>query len=326
MLEFLKNSFIDRASLSRVLDFEKTRKITFPTSYLGKIVFRANGGIPVKSSFSFSNEEITISQFLSLHDNLNLLHEIGVVMAEIGDLLTDNGNEFQLIPFAALSKDLLRCDFICFNFKDNRKCPSIVLWKRYESKTYKPSYSKVADSFDMFLNKLRAIKEYSQSEKCKNLSVHPPALDQLILEVEEYFRFKFPSLYVQKILKIYNGADIGEVSIIWNDKVCKLNRFTSLFDNDTDDHEDTYSSINYILNVNEFYFRMVDCQDVIGAQLIPFAEVDNGNYLCFDYRVSSDAPTVVIWYNDLSKEFCPYTETISRSFEEFYGIYLRSFF
>lgn len=56
--------------------------------------------------------------------------------------------------------------------------------------------------------------------------------------------------------------------------------------------------------------------DRLGDRLMPFAELFNGDMLCFDFKGLGE-PEVVVWDHELSHHDSPRTEFVAKTFEEF---------
>ncbi|PED08598.1 SMI1/KNR4 family protein [Bacillus pseudomycoides] len=115
--------------------------------------------------------------------------------------------------------------------------------------------------------------------------------DKEIQQVEQYFDIKFPIDFVECVKK-YNGGyprpkifDIPEQD---------ENVFNNLL---TFDLESEYSIIQRYESIKD---RLVD-------KVYPFGRDSFGNFLCFDYRNTPEAPTVVFWEHeeDMEKAIYP---------------------
>ena len=62
--------------------------------------------------------------------------------------------------------------------------------------------------------------------------------------------------------------------------------------------------------------RLIEDEDLIGMNLIPFGVVFGGDFVCLDYRNSTE-PCISLWFHEESGDFAPVTEVIADSFGTF---------
>lgn len=63
--------------------------------------------------------------------------------------------------------------------------------------------------------------------------------------------------------------------------------------------------------------RLSANEDLVGYDMVPIAQIFAGDYVCLDYRESSDHPCVCVWSHEESGEFDPVTYKIADSFTQF---------
>lgn len=63
--------------------------------------------------------------------------------------------------------------------------------------------------------------------------------------------------------------------------------------------------------------RLTDDEDLVGTNLIPFASVFGGDFLCLDFRTLPSQPSVVLWDHNESDELEPVTFHVTDTFENF---------
>ena len=60
---------------------------------------------------------------------------------------------------------------------------------------------------------------------------------------------------------------------------------------------------------------------VYGYNIIPIAALFGGNFLCLDYRESTNNSTICVWDHEMSDDGKPVTYFIANSFKEFLKLY-----
>lgn len=136
--------------------------------------------------------------------------------------------------------------------------------------------------------------------------------DELIQLREKRWRKELPDTFKQ-FLKQNNGAIPEKQIKISNDLV--IERFLCLVQN-IKDTDDGFWDIDVVISKYDVYLAF--SEDSVGADLIPFAQLNHDSYLCLCYR--DQLPTVVIWDFSNSKPFNPSIKEYSKSFEEFLNL------
>lgn len=148
----------------------------------------------------------------------------------------------------------------------------------------------------------------------KNDSILPIPTDELIADVEKYYRIIFPKEYIDFIKK-YNGAKPITDTFIVDKHEYVIERFMCLLGDLVDDYEEGWADIEVI--ITEIGARLSDDGNRIGKKLIPIAALFAGDYVCLDFRNSEEEPEVCIWYHEESEDFAPKTRKIANNFNEF---------
>lgn len=118
------------------------------------------------------------------------------------------------------------------------------------------------------------------------------------------------------MIKVNNGAVPVTNKFILNNYDYVITRFLGIL---KDHHvEDGIYDIGVVLTMLEE--RLTSNEDLIGADLLPIAELFAGDYLCLDFRKSRIEPSVCVWYHEESGDFDPVTKKVADSFNEFLGM------
>lgn len=131
-------------------------KVQLPEDYK-KFIMRKNGFSPSKNLFSLKNRSFLIERFLCVlentKDNPLGVYDIDVVMSQLDERLFVHEDilGFELVPIAALFGG----DFVCLNYIEDPKNPSICIWYHEESYELEPSVEFVANNFTEFLDMLQ---------------------------------------------------------------------------------------------------------------------------------------------------------------------------
>ena len=144
----------------------------------------------------------------------------------------------------------------------------------------------------------------------------PPPSDQKILRFQKNYRVTLPEDYIKFLQKNNGGAAIYRCfSTKNNTKV--IHRFFAMMD---DPNSDRFMG-QYDVGVtwSQVFDRMAEDPDQIGTKLVPVVALEFGDMVCLDFREKPNAPEVVVWDHEQSKELKPVTEKIADSFTEFLG-------
>lgn len=133
---------------------EKERKwrLILPEDYKN-FIMNYNGGIPNEKSFICNGHSYAIIRFLCILKNVSETQEgwydISVIESQIGERLTDNEDliGIEILPITALFAG----DYVCLDYRENKKEPSICVWNHEESEDFKPVTYKAANTFSDFI-------------------------------------------------------------------------------------------------------------------------------------------------------------------------------
>ena len=146
----------------------------------------------------------------------------------------------------------------------------------------------------------------------KESIIYPLPTEEFIEDNERDWGIKLPEDY-KEFLKKYNGCIPVEQYFSYWDQDQVITRFLCVLD-DIGVEEGAYD-INVVLAQIEL--RLGDDEEVIGADVLPIAELFAGDYLCLDYRSDPAHPCVTVWAHEESGEFDPVHYHIADSFVEF---------
>ena len=131
-------------------------KVQLPEDYK-KFIMRKNGFRPSKNLFSLKNRSFLIERFLCVlentKDNPLGIYDIDVVMSQLDERLFVHEDilGFELVPISALFGG----DFVCLNYIEDPKNPSMCIWYHEESYELEPAIEFVANNFTEFLAMLQ---------------------------------------------------------------------------------------------------------------------------------------------------------------------------
>ena len=131
-------------------------KVRLPDDYKN-FIMRKNGFRPSKNLFSLKNRSFLIERFLCVlentKDNPLGIYDIDVVMSQLDDRLFVHEDilGFELVPISALFGG----DFVCLNYIEDPKNPSMCIWYHEESYELEPAIEFVANNFTEFLAMLQ---------------------------------------------------------------------------------------------------------------------------------------------------------------------------
>lgn len=130
-------------------------KVQLPDDYK-EFIKKENGLLPSKRYFHVGNNEKVVERFLCVLENSKnnplSMYDIDVVMSQLDERLFAHEDilGFELIPIAALFGG----DFVCLNYVEDSKNPSICIWYHEESYELEPAVEFVASNFTEFLEML----------------------------------------------------------------------------------------------------------------------------------------------------------------------------
>ncbi len=160
-MKFEKNTTIPAPTSLELKDFNEEYEIELPNDYCNFLEI-GNCGVPIKKVFNHKSNELLILRFLCVVDDNDLFPEIcdfdiGVVMAQIEDRLTNDENKTgaDILPIAYLFGG----DFVCLDFRQDPVNPNIVYWDHNQSAPISPYTENITDNFTNFLNMLYEPKD-----------------------------------------------------------------------------------------------------------------------------------------------------------------------
>lgn len=155
-MDIKKDSIVSAPSDETIMELEEYSNVQYPCDYI-KFLKRYNGAIPFDNKFVVNGYEYLIERFLCIMDDPDEDpvgdYDISVVLTQLDERLTDNADLVgdELIPIAALFAG----DFVCLDYRENQKKPSICVWDHEESDILKPVTYYITDEFDKFVGMLK---------------------------------------------------------------------------------------------------------------------------------------------------------------------------
>ncbi|PZL75099.1 SMI1/KNR4 family protein [Enterococcus plantarum] len=158
MFEVKQDSILVPPSDELIEKFERFYRVALPSDYV-EFLKKYNGAVPITNVFSTEKNEYLIERFLCLlsnedRDNLENISwsEIRVVLTDLDARLIDDEDllGMNIIPIASLFAG----DFICLDFRESEKNPSICVWFHEESDEFSPVVERISSNFTDFLNNL----------------------------------------------------------------------------------------------------------------------------------------------------------------------------
>lgn len=153
-IEF-KETYNPKPSEALIKRKEEYWRVKLPESYR-QFLLKYNGGVPVKQTFWYKNHGYCVVSFLCLLEDKNNnddgWFDISVVLTQIEDRLVDDEDMLgtNLVPIA----EMFGCDYLCLDFRENPDEPCVCAWWHEESGDFDPVTSKIADSFEDFIDML----------------------------------------------------------------------------------------------------------------------------------------------------------------------------
>jgi SMI1-KNR4 cell-wall len=157
-------------------------------------------------------------------------------------------------------------------------------------------------------------------EKVKSMkytvkAIAPPSKQEILLSQKD-FRVVYPPDYIDFLGENNGGVPIRPCFDTTN-KEKMIDRFLPHMDDPRADPVHGQYAVGVVWS--QIFDRMAETPDQIGSQLVPIATTVFGDMVCLDFRKKSNAPEIVVWYHDQSRELKPVTEKIADSFTEFLG-------
>lgn len=155
-MKIAENTILREDTSERIKKIEEYSRVVFPSSYKD-FLSEHNLGIPITKNLSFNGNAYIVERFLGVVNDYKTSpfgsYDIAVVLSQIDTRLSDNpellGDE--VIPIA----ELFAGDYICLDFRNNHDNPEVCIWFHEDSEEFSPVTTKIADSFDLFLEMLK---------------------------------------------------------------------------------------------------------------------------------------------------------------------------
>lgn len=146
-----------------------------------------------------------------------------------------------------------------------------------------------------------------------NTIIQPMPSAELLAERERKWRLVLPTDYKDFIVN-YNGGIPNEKSFESNMHGYAIQRFLCILKDVRENPNGCYDISVIESQIGE---RLTDNEDLIGVEVLPFAELFAGDYVCFDYRQDKNNPCVCVWSHEESGDFEPVTYKAANTFSEF---------
>ncbi len=146
-----------------------------------------------------------------------------------------------------------------------------------------------------------------------NTIIHPIPTDELLKEKERKWRLILPMDYRNFIIN-YNGGIPNEKMFECNGHGYAVTRFLCVLKNIRETQDGWYDISVVESQIGE---RLTDNEDLIGVEVLPIAELFGGDYVCLDYRINKENPSVCVWNHEESDDFDPVTYKVTDSFAQF---------
>ncbi|TCO68981.1 SMI1/KNR4 family protein [Marinisporobacter balticus] len=152
--------------------------------------------------------------------------------------------------------------------------------------------------------------------KIKNDSTLPIPSEERIESFEDYCGIKLPTEF-KDFLRKSNGAIPVTNVFSYNDREYVVERFLCLLDEPQSDDVNGWYDIEVVLS--QIDTRLTDDEDLVGANIIPFAALFAGDFVCMDFR-NDNTPSVLVWFHEESEDFNPVTVEVAESINEFFDM------
>lgn len=151
--------------------------------------------------------------------------------------------------------------------------------------------------------------------KIKEGSTIDSPSNERIDKLEVYSKVKYPKSFIN-FIKNYNGGIPITNKFKVNNFEYVIERFLSISDNPKSSKLGDYDISVVLTQLDE---RLTSNSELIGDELIPFAALFAGDFVCLDFR-NSETPSIVVWYHEKSEEFNPVTSRVADNFSDFIGM------
>ncbi len=138
--------------------------------------------------------------------------------------------------------------------------------------------------------------------------------DELIQWFETTYRVKLPSEYVAAI-KSGNGAIPNRKEFRQGKRERMIERMLCLIPEPQNDQVNGWYDLTVVLS--QLDARLIDDENLVGMNVIPIAVLFAGDFVCLDFRRTSESPVVAVWDHERSRDLHPVLEQVATSFTAF---------
>lgn len=149
--------------------------------------------------------------------------------------------------------------------------------------------------------------------KINNNSILISPSEERIESFEEYCGITLPNDF-KWLIKKYNGAVPLSNTFSYDGTEYIIERFLCLLKEPELDAINGWYDIEVVLS--QIDTRLTDDEDLVGANIIPFALLFAGDYVCLDLRDPKN-PSVLIWFHEKSDELHPVTVKVASNIIRF---------
>ena len=143
--------------------------------------------------------------------------------------------------------------------------------------------------------------------------VLPLPTKEYLHEMEDDWELALPEKYKDFLLNYNGGIPIEQCFSIYGHEYM-IERFLSIL---SDYKDNSLGDYDITVTESQLCERLTDDPNSTGLQKLPIAVLFAGDFLCLDYKESTNHPSVCVWYHDASYEFRPAIKKIADSFEQF---------
>lgn len=147
----------------------------------------------------------------------------------------------------------------------------------------------------------------------KSTVILPLPTDELFERKEKFWRVKLPKDFVAFMKENNGGRPINGV-FKCDDHNYVIERFLCLLKTPRDN---TLGMYDIDVTFTQLEERLTDNEELIGADILPIAVLYAGDFVCLDFRVDRENPSVVVWDHEESSELEPITYFVANTFSEF---------
>lgn len=137
--------------------------------------------------------------------------------------------------------------------------------------------------------------------------------DEVISSFEEYCGVELPEEY-KEFLKLNNGAIPQTNTFNYGGREYLIERFLCLLEYPESDETHGWYDLEVVLS--QIDTRLTDNENLVGANIIPFAALFAGDFVCLDFR-DNKKPSISVWFHEESDDFKPVTIKVADSFAAF---------